>query len=60
MWVIAKPKSKTLFVKAEELMDYGTLQEAMIYNTEKEARENITEKGERVYEVEQVYKLKKV
>lgn len=60
MWVIAKPKSKTQFVKAENNADYGTLQEAEIYDSEKAARESITEKGEKVYEVEQVYKLKKV
>lgn len=60
MFVIAKPKSKTQFVKAEGLTDYGTLQEAMIYDTKEEAESAITEKGELVYEVEQVYKLKKV
>lgn len=59
MFVIAKPKSKTEFVK-EDLTDYGTLQEAMIYGTKEEARKGITEKGEIVYEIEQVYKLKKV
>jgi hypothetical protein len=60
MWVIAKPKSKTQFVKAEGLMDYGSLQKAMIYDTEALALADVTEKGEMVYEVEQVYKLKKV
>lgn len=60
MWVIAKPKSKTQFVKATDDSDYGTLQEAMIYDTKALALADITEKGEIVYEVEQVYKLKKV
>ena len=58
MWVIAKPKSKTEFVKANN--DYGTLQEAMIYYTKDLALADVVEKGEMVYEVEQVYKLKKV
>ena len=60
MWVIAKPKSKTEFVKANNDSDYGTLQEAMIYYTKEAAQKDIIEKGEMVYEVEQVYKLKKV
>ena len=60
MWVIAKPKSKTQFVKASNNSDYGTLQEALMFDLKEQALSAITEKGEIVYKVERVYKLKKV
>ena len=59
MWVIAKPKSKTQFV-SECSLDYVDIASAKKYDSEQKAKEAIREKGELVYEVERVYKLKKV
>lgn len=59
MFVIAKPKSKTQFV-SECSLDYVDIISAKKYDTEQKAKEAIREKGERVYEIEQIYKLKRM